>query len=160
MNKIVEDQLKKVKICKLPEYDENTLELHIPKQSSNIQCSVEENHCYILQLERYIIDPPPNFTLHSNWNKGIPPKHEIVKAEVGVRIDSAKDFGKNLSNYIGASLEVIGNSSKAMLQKGVGNILKGMQEFASGAEDSLQKVEEAKKRQQEVMGKDNPIGEI
>lgn len=82
MNKIVEDQLKKVKICKLPEYDESTLELHIPKQSSNIQCSVEENHCYILQLERYIIDPPPNFTLHSNWNKGIPPKHEIVKAEI------------------------------------------------------------------------------
>lgn len=84
---------------------------------------------------------------------------EMVKAEVGVRIDNAKDFGKNLSNYIGASLEVIGNSSKAMLQKGVGNILKGMQEFASGEGDSWQKVEDAKKRQQKVMGKDNPIGE-
>lgn len=82
MNKIVEEQLKKLKICKVPEYDENTMELYITKQSPNKQCLLEENHCYILQFERYILDPPPNFTLHSNWNNGISPKHEFVKAEV------------------------------------------------------------------------------
>lgn len=82
MNKIIEDQLNKLKVCKVPPYDYTTMELHISRQTPVKECLLEENHCYLLKLENYIINPPANFTLHTNWNKGIIPKHECVKAVV------------------------------------------------------------------------------
>lgn len=82
MNKIIEDQLKKLKLCKVPPYTPETLELFIPKQELNKKTIFDVNSWYIIQLEHYIINPPPDFNLHSNWNKGIVPKYEFMKAQV------------------------------------------------------------------------------
>ena len=83
MNKIIKEQLDKCKI-KLPEYNDSTTHLIIEKQLSNkeiIQESVKEaerDHYYIIQLQYYIINPPDNFTLSSNWNNGINPTSEYL----------------------------------------------------------------------------------
>lgn len=79
MNKIVEDQLAKVQIAELPYYDETTLHMIIPKKS---KIDFVEGKCYLIQLEDYLVKPFEGFTLHDNWNKGIPPKHHFLKAEV------------------------------------------------------------------------------
>lgn len=84
MNKYAKESLKKVKKAKLPQYNDSTTHMIIPKLNNNLTNStlVTIGKCYILKLEKYIINPPPNFNLHDNWNKGIPPKHEYVKAEI------------------------------------------------------------------------------
>lgn len=79
MNKIVEDQLAKVQVAELPYYDETTLHMIIPKKS---HVDFITGNCYLIQLEDYLIHPFEGFTLHDNWNKGIPPKHSFLKAEV------------------------------------------------------------------------------
>lgn len=79
MNKIVEDQLAKVRVAELPYYDETTLHMIIPKKS---RLELEQGKCYLIQLEDYLVNPFEGFTLHDNWNKGIPPKHHFLKAEI------------------------------------------------------------------------------
>ena len=37
---------------------------------------------YIIELESYIINPPPNFTLHTNWNNGVVPKERVMQCVV------------------------------------------------------------------------------
>lgn len=79
LNKIVEDQLKKVKVADLPPYDECTLHLTIPKKVNGPTSDFVVNNCYLIQLEDYLVHPYEGFTLHDNWNKGIPPKHNFLK---------------------------------------------------------------------------------
>jgi hypothetical protein len=82
MNKIVEDQLAKVRVADLPPYDEDTLHLVIPKKAGPPRADLILNKCYLIQVEDYIVKPFEGFTLHDNWNNGIPPKHNILKIEV------------------------------------------------------------------------------
>ena len=82
MNKIVEDQLQKVRVADLPSYDEATTHMIIPKKEGHITSDFILNKCYIIQLENYIVKPFEGFTLHDNWNKGIPPKHNFLKVEI------------------------------------------------------------------------------
>ena len=82
MNKVVEEQLKKVKVANLPPYNEDTLHLVIPKSNTEVKSDLVVGNCYLLQLEDYIVKPFDGFSLHDNWNKGIPPKHNFVKAEI------------------------------------------------------------------------------
>ena len=82
MNKVVEEQLKKVKVAQLPSYDETTLWIRIPKVSSIINSDLNEGQCYLIQVEDYIVKPFVGFSLHDNWNNGIAPKHKFLKVEV------------------------------------------------------------------------------
>lgn len=82
MNKVVEDQLAKVKIADLPPYDETTLHMIIPKKSGVVKTDFCTNQWYLVQLEDYLVKPFDGFTLHDNWNKGIPPKHIFLKIYV------------------------------------------------------------------------------
>ena len=82
MNKVVEEQLKKVKVAQLPSYDETTLRIKIPKVSSIINSDLNEGQCYLIQVEDYIVKPFDGFSLHDNWNNGIAPKHKFLKVEV------------------------------------------------------------------------------
>ena len=82
MNRVVEEQLNKVQVAKLPPYDENTLRLIIPKVDGIVNTDLVENKCYLIQVEDYIVNPYDGFTLHDNWNKGIPPKHLFLKVEI------------------------------------------------------------------------------
>ena len=82
MNKIVEDQLKKVKVAQLPPYDETTLHLSIPKVNTVVNTEFVVGAYYIIQLDDYLIKPYEGFTLHDNWNKGVAPKHNCLRVMV------------------------------------------------------------------------------
>ena len=83
MNQVIIDQLKKVKIAELPEWDEDDSSMIIPKKQGYIsKTDFAENQEYIIQLEKYLIEPFEGFTLHDNWNKGVSPKHLFLKVKV------------------------------------------------------------------------------
>ena len=75
MNKFIEKELDKCKIANIPEYDKDTTHLIITKK---IPISLESNKYYLIELENYIIHPSDNFTLSTNWNKGIIPKSKYI----------------------------------------------------------------------------------
>ena len=80
MNNIIKRELEKCR-CNLPQYDDSTTKMFIPKnggkvESEPIEFKVGEN--FIIRLAKYILYPPENFTLDSNWNKGVHPKSEYM----------------------------------------------------------------------------------
>ena len=81
MNPLIKKQLEAIKKVTLPHYDEDTLSIFIPKQT-DLKIDLQINKCYLIELEDYIIKPFKDFTLHDNWNNGIPPKHKYLKCEV------------------------------------------------------------------------------
>lgn len=95
MNQVVIDQLKKVKVADLPQWNEDDLKLIIPKKVGGYKRTDFVEGCtYIIELEKYLVEPFDGFTLHDNWNKGIPPKHRclyvVIKQIMGkmIQIDS------------------------------------------------------------------------
>lgn len=84
MNKFVKEELSKVKVAQLPEYDDTTVSMIIPKHSGVDGDDLKQDRCYLLCIEPYILNPPEGFTLHDNWNNGVAPKHQYMKAEVNV----------------------------------------------------------------------------
>ena len=94
MNKFIKAELAKVNnTVKLPYYDDNTLELVIPKREEEQKIGLEVNNYYLIELADYILNPPPNFTLASNWNRGVNPTSKFLKIFVNqimgkmVRVD-------------------------------------------------------------------------
>ena len=85
MNNIIKNQLSKVKIP-LPDYDDNTLEMFIPRQSLNTPITslngLVIGKFYILQLAKYIINPSPDFDLAEKWNNGVVPTSEYIRCQV------------------------------------------------------------------------------
>lgn len=79
MNDIIKKELEKCNF-ELPYYDDNTISLFIPKQGNKInkEISLQRDCYYIIKLARYILYPPENFTLDSNWNNGIHPESEYM----------------------------------------------------------------------------------
>lgn len=82
MNPIIKDQLERCRVANLPYYDEDTTTLMIPKGSAEEVNPYQVHKCYLLQLEEYIVNPPPDFSLHTNWNKGSIPKSRFYQAEI------------------------------------------------------------------------------
>lgn len=81
MNKLIKEQLDKLKDL-LPEYDDDTLELFIPKASGIAEFSVGDTLC--IKIADYVLNPYEGFTLQDNWNNGtVPPDHimyvQIIK---------------------------------------------------------------------------------
>lgn len=81
MNEIIKEQLKLLKVTELPEFDDNTTEITIPKQEAK-EYNINVGKCYLIELENYIINPPETFTLHINWNNNIIPKDKYMKVEI------------------------------------------------------------------------------
>ena len=80
MNKIIKEQLNKCNI-ELPEYTEDTTHLFIIKKSNNTtqnEIVLEKDNYYIIEIARFILYPSDNFTLDSNWNKGIRTKSKYM----------------------------------------------------------------------------------
>lgn len=86
MNPLIKAQLDKINYINLPHYDEETNYLIIPKCGNpppgTITIELQEGKYYLIMVEDYIIKPFDGFTLHDNWNKGIPPKHKYMKVEI------------------------------------------------------------------------------
>ena len=81
MNKVIKDQLRQVRVLKI-KFDDNTTKIIIPKteEISNIILNVGEY--YLIELEDFILNPPLNSTLSSNWNSGKVPKYKHYKVEL------------------------------------------------------------------------------
>lgn len=81
MNKFILEQLKNTKV-KLPYYDDNTVELFIPKRNDIINDENIVGINYKILLEDYIIHPYDGFTLHENWNNNVIPTDNIMNVEI------------------------------------------------------------------------------
>ena len=82
MNPLIKAQLEKVRTVKLPVFDENTTEMIISKGSKSDELFLEQDKCYLISVEDYILHPPEGFTLHTNWNNGKIPTHKFMKVDV------------------------------------------------------------------------------
>lgn len=79
MNKHIKEQLKQVKLAKVPNFDDNTTHILIKKQTT---IKIEEDCCYLIKLNSSITNPSTTSTLASNWNNGIIPNHSYYKIDV------------------------------------------------------------------------------
>ena len=79
MNSIILKQLKKCKVASVPDFDENTTHLVIPKQDEEVSQQFIPSHFYLVELENYILHPPEGFSLHQNWNNNIIPQAKYYK---------------------------------------------------------------------------------
>lgn len=80
MNKIIKDQLSKVRSVKL-NFDDHTTHIDIPKTEEVIPLALVEGQVYVIELEDFILNPLQNSTLASNWNSGNIPKYKRYQVE-------------------------------------------------------------------------------
>ena len=80
MNKIIKDQLHKVRSVKL-DFDDHTTHIDIPKTEEVIPLALVEGQVYVIELEDFILNPLQNSTLASNWNSGKIPKYKRYQVE-------------------------------------------------------------------------------
>ena len=76
MSKALFNELKKIEDI-VPEYDETSTEILIPKTDSMLKGAY-----YLIEVEEYIIHPYEGFDLHDNWNNGIVPTDKQMNIEV------------------------------------------------------------------------------
>lgn len=76
MNKTIKKELEKVRI-KLPEYDDTTTKLFIPKSGIIFRFGGS----YLIRVPNYILNEPDGFTLSANWNQGRKPKTNLLYAQ-------------------------------------------------------------------------------
>ena len=82
MNPLIKKQLKSCKVAVVPQFDDNTTLIKIPKGSISNVSPFEVGKCYLVELADYITNPPPDFTLAVNWNQGSIPSHKYYKCEI------------------------------------------------------------------------------
>ena len=100
MNPLIKTQLDKIRGVVMPDYDDNTSQMNIPIRPIDAPITLEQDKCYIVSVEDYILNPPDGFTLHTNWNNNKIPKHKYMK------IDVSKIMGKMVKvNSIGYNIE-------------------------------------------------------
>lgn len=100
MNPIIEKQLDKIKQLNNLQIDETETGIHISKATEAVQQSLVQDNCYLISVADYILNPPQGFTLHTNWNNNIAPKHKVMK------IDVSKVMGKMIKvNSVGYDLK-------------------------------------------------------
>lgn len=100
MNPLIKEQLKKINRVKVPSFDENTQTITLLKSDIQSTDSLQEDRCYLISVENYILNPPDGFTLHTNWNNNIVPKHKFMK------IDVSKIMGKMVKvNSVGYDMK-------------------------------------------------------
>lgn len=79
MDKEIESQLNKLRVP----YEvrgTNDEEIFIPCSRNRIM--LEQDKCYLVALDDIVLNPPPEVTLHTNWNNGNVPKYKCYKMEV------------------------------------------------------------------------------
>ena len=84
MNPVIKRELEKVRIP-LPDYDYNTTVITILRKSAEPEVKmypIVVGNCYIIQLADYVLHEPQNFTLSTNWNKGVVPKSMYLKVQI------------------------------------------------------------------------------
>ena len=81
MNKFIKKELEKIR-AECTSYDDNTTVIHFYKSRTGAPVSDQEfvvGTKYRISIEDYIIHEPENFTLSTNWNKGVKPVSKILE---------------------------------------------------------------------------------
>ena len=111
MNPIVKQQLEKCRVANIPPFDDDTKEIVINKGNKFIASEYQVHKCYFVELEDYIINPPPDFTLAVNWNKGTVPPSKYMKVEI------AQVMGKMI-RIIGTGYDMINHVDMNVIWEG------------------------------------------
>ena len=82
MNPIISNQLKHCRVAQVPEFDETTTHITIPKISDSNGISLHEGGVYLIELADYILKPYDGFDLHVNWNNNTIPVDKHMKCEI------------------------------------------------------------------------------
>ena len=82
MNSLIKRELLNCRVAEVPEFNDEDTEIIIYKNSTMRASQYQVHKCYLVELEDYIINPPPEFTLSSNWNKGTIPPSKFMKVEI------------------------------------------------------------------------------
>lgn len=82
MNSIIKAQLEKCRVANLPQYDDNTTTILIPRGSTVTVSPYQLHKFYLVELADYILNPSPDFTLADNWNNGSIPRSKYYVAEI------------------------------------------------------------------------------
>ena len=77
MKNIIFQYLKKCKVAKF-ELDETTNHLFIPKKQTTSDIPLILDNYYIIEVSNYILNPPFQSTLVSNWNQNQIPKSKYL----------------------------------------------------------------------------------
>lgn len=77
LNPLMKEQLNKCEVADIPSFDDNTLELVIPKKSK--EKNFQLNKYYIVELADYLVNPGEIVSFHINWNQGRVPKNKYLK---------------------------------------------------------------------------------
>ena len=82
MNQLIKELLNQCKVARIPEYTDSDDVIVIDKIGGDSVSLVPHNFLldryYVIRLQRYLIYPPENFNLNTNWNNGINPKSEYM----------------------------------------------------------------------------------
>ena len=73
MNKVIQKQLEKLKKTRNFHFDDSTTHLVFERTTEDVNVpdsSFVVNGVYKIVIANYIVNPPPNFTLDTDWNKG------------------------------------------------------------------------------------------
>ena len=76
MNPIIKKQLENCRVANIPDFDDSTKTITIPKGSALTVTPYQVGKFYLVELADYVINPPEGYTLASNWNKGTSPKYK------------------------------------------------------------------------------------
>lgn len=82
MNTLVKEELRKCRVANLPEYDDSTTEIIIPKGGKVAVSPYQAGKCYVIELADHILNPNDDSMLSSNWNKGTVPPGKYMKVEI------------------------------------------------------------------------------
>lgn len=80
MNPVIKEQLEKCQFASVPYFDEHTTHLVIPKQVPQGDAGLQIDHYYQIELADYLLNPPPDYSFHINWNGGNIPKDRCLRA--------------------------------------------------------------------------------
>lgn len=79
MNKLIKNELNKVSVADLSNFNKERNEFIIPRIKT---IRLEENSYYIIKLDSSLLSRDDMSTLSSNWNQGSIPPHKYLKVDV------------------------------------------------------------------------------
>lgn len=79
MNKLIKNELNKVSVADLSNFNKDRNEFIIPRIK---KVRLEENSYYIIKLDSSLLSRDDMSTLSSNWNQGSIPPHKYLKVDV------------------------------------------------------------------------------
>lgn len=78
INPIIKKQFEKCIRCSVPLVTDDTTSIFIPKNSIKEKIGFKKDNYYLIEIEDYVINPPPGFTLAQNWNNGTSPPNKYM----------------------------------------------------------------------------------